>query len=331
MFGMKSLLGLGCLVLAPSLAGAQVGVMPGDAARRASDAAANKAAKGEPVPADQEAEIVDRNGAGEAYYNAWDAPAVVTGERGLREEELIGKYAQPRWTARRRFPTTRVYVRPEGQFAFEYWLRSTVDLENFGKASSKKYRSIYEFEYGLGHRLQLDIYLTAEQDGHGPIETAKESIELRYALADWGVLWANPTLYLEVGRHNGEENFVEAKLLLGGELGAGWHGGLNLVLERTVGGPETHEYKVTGGLSKTVVDTKFSVGAELEVEMVDNNESRFDFVEKKYVLGPSLSWQPSKHMTILFTPLFGIASEKVGNKDESTFIMQHWFVAGWNY
>ncbi|MCA9541707.1 MAG: hypothetical protein KC620_22575, partial [Myxococcales bacterium] len=286
------------LAMLPGLAGAQEVVAPGDQARRA----AAGAQANEPT----------------RYDNAYEAPPVVVrGQRGLVEEDQIGAYKQPRWTARRRFPTTRVYVRPEGQFAFEYWLRSTVDLENFSEPT-KKYRSIYEWEYGLGNRLQLDLYLTAEQKANGPIEIAKESIELRYALADWGEIWGNPTLYFEWGRHNSEGNFVEGKLLFGGELTEGLHGGLNLVLERVVDGEQTHEYKITGGISKTLVDTMFSVGAEVEVEFVDNKDSRFDFIEKKYVAGPSVSWQPTHHIHILVTPLFGLAQEKGDDgEDES--------------
>src|SRR5947199_7197299 len=46
----------------------------------------------------------------------------VVGQAPLREEELIGPYQQPRWTARRRFGETRVFVIPEGDVEMEYWL-----------------------------------------------------------------------------------------------------------------------------------------------------------------------------------------------------------------
>jgi len=55
----------------------------------------------------------------------------VEGERvpELFEEQRIGSYQQPRWTATRRFPTTRVYVVPEGKVEFEYWLRPTFNRD----------------------------------------------------------------------------------------------------------------------------------------------------------------------------------------------------------
>src|ERR1041385_923834 len=48
-----------------------------------------------------------------AGRHAWELPPIiVVGEKApeLHEEEKIGSYAQPRWTADRRFPETRVYV-----------------------------------------------------------------------------------------------------------------------------------------------------------------------------------------------------------------------------
>src|SRR5262245_17120649 len=57
---------------------------------------------------------------------SWELPPVtVVGESpsSLREEERIGPYGQPRWTAARRFPTTRVYVIPEGKVEVEGWAR----------------------------------------------------------------------------------------------------------------------------------------------------------------------------------------------------------------
>jgi hypothetical protein len=60
---------------------------------------------------------------------------------------------------------------------------------------------------GLGHRLQLDLYLQTEQAGHqAPLEIGAEKVELRWALADWGVIPLNPTLYAEFVRNN-DQNY----------------------------------------------------------------------------------------------------------------------------
>ena len=49
-------------------------------------------------------------------------PLEVFAKAPLREDDRIGTYAQPRWTADRLFSETRVYVIPRGKVDFEYWL-----------------------------------------------------------------------------------------------------------------------------------------------------------------------------------------------------------------
>lgn len=73
------------------------------------------------------------------------------GRAPLFEEDLIGDYSQPRWTAHRRFGETRVYVIPPGTVEFEDWVRPTVGTD--GEPS--KFRSLYEVEFGLPGRFRL--------------------------------------------------------------------------------------------------------------------------------------------------------------------------------
>src|SRR4051812_32816274 len=149
--------------------------------------------------------------------HTWELPAIdVPGvpRPSLVEEELVGDYKQPRWSAQRRFPTTRMYVIPKGKIDFEWWLRYTAPFKALG--SGRELRSYYEFEFGLGHRLQFDVYLVVQQEGTGDIKIKREQAELRWAVADWGKIWGNPTLYLEWQHRNGEGDRLEGKILLGG-------------------------------------------------------------------------------------------------------------------
>lgn len=151
----------------------------------------------------------------------------------LHEAQRIGDYNQPRWTATRHFPGTRVYVVPAGSVGAEWWLDYKQSLSDRRAA---RYRSRYELESGLGHRLQLDVYLQTEQSGHhAPIKLAAEKVELRYALADWGVIPLNPTLYLELVRNHDDYPVDELKALFGEELAPRWHMGMNLVFEHARG------------------------------------------------------------------------------------------------
>ncbi|MBI4702798.1 MAG: hypothetical protein HY744_16890 [Deltaproteobacteria bacterium] len=267
----------------------------------------------------------------------WELPALeveVTGEPrpALREEERVGSYGQPRWTARRRFPTTRIYVVPAGRVAAEYWLRGTFPFE--APTAERELRSFYELELGLGHRLQLDMYLVTQQEGHGDdaaIELKREQVELRYALADWGKIWGNPTIYLEYQFRNGGHDWLEGKILLGGQIAPGWHAGLNLVLEKELGGSAwENEYAASAGLSYTLVDDVFHIGVEGYAEGHDFSGDRFDFGSSERMLlgGPSFLVSPVAPVHLLFAPLFGAGS---GGEADMKAVARLWFVAGWTF
>jgi hypothetical protein len=260
----------------------------------------------------------------------------VPGQRpGLREEQHIGEYRQPRWTAKRRFLNTRVYVVPAGKMEFEWWFRWTAPFENGLK--ERELRTQWEFELGLGHRLQLDLYLVGQQVGQNQFAITREKAELRWALANWGELWGNPTLYLEYqhqsaepdsnGKQDPKPDTLEAKLLLGGELAPRWHAGFNLQWERELWGTEADEFAVTGGISYTVVDEVFHAGFEGYAELVDEKGSYGNFKEQSYFFGPSFMWSPVRPANILIAPLFGALVED--GKARGGF--QTWIVTGWAF
>jgi hypothetical protein len=237
---------------------------------------------------------------------SYELPAVtVVGEKqsDLREEDRVGSYGQPRWTATRRFPSTRVYVVPEGKIEFEYWLRPT-----FNKDGSTETRSLYELEIGLPHRFQLDLYLRSDQDGDDGEMLWGQQIEIRWALADWGKIWGNPTLYFEYVMLEQRPDVFEPKLLLGGEIAPRWHWGANLVAEIQLDGEEEHEYQITGGASYTVIDEKFSLGGEVQFFFTDVAGDRGNF-DTAILLGPSFQFRPLPQMTVNFTPMAGLTDD----------------------
>ena len=166
---------------------------------------------------------------------SWELPAtVVIGKRlpRLREEDRVGDYGQPRWTAHRRFPSTRVHVVPPGKVELEHWTR----VQSPAGGGPSKVETEYEIEFGLPGRFQIDLYAVTDKTGsEGTLAWAEQKFEVRYALADWGELWGNPTLNLEWVERNAEPDVVEGKLLLGGELCEAWHWGSNLVLGQGLG------------------------------------------------------------------------------------------------
>ena len=255
----------------------------------------------------------------EQHLRTWELPPVtVYGKKELREEDRIGSYAQPRWSARRRFSETRIYVRPEGEFEFEYWL-----VPEFPKEGDREIMKQYELEMGLPYRFQLDLYIVSNQEGNeGPLNFDQEKFEVRWALADWGKIPTNPTLYLEWEAVDSSPDHIEAKLLFGGEIISRWHWGANLVFEHETGGEQENSNELTTGLSYTILDERLSLGAETKLALVDTKADRGNF-SKEFLIGPSLQYRPLPQAHIDLSTLLGTTSDSP--KDKTLMVL------GWEF
>lgn len=222
----------------------------------------------------------------------------------LRDNELVGPYQQPRWTTSRIFPSTRVYVIPEGKVEVEYWYRPTFTRDN-----TVETRMLAEVEFGLPHRFQLDLYFRTDQEDAGSHMDFAGQFELRWALADWGKIWGNPTFYFEYIARDNHPDKIEPKLLLGGQFGEGWHWGMNFVAELEVQGEEReHEYEFTSALSHTIIDNCFSAGVEFKFSLVDVHGDRGHY-QTPFLIGPTFQWRPTGPMYINLETLVGIGAE----------------------
>lgn len=247
-------------------------------------------------------------------------PVTVYGKAPLDEEDRIGDYAQPRWTAHRRFSETRVYVIPKGMVEFEYWLKPKVKKDG----EPTEFETLYEAEFGLPKRFQLDLYAVGHKEGRdGTFALDSQKVEVRWALADWGRIWGNPTLYAEWEEASGGPDVAELKLLLGGHLVSSWHWGSNLVWEHQTGAAHETAREWTLGLSKTVRDSKIGVGVETQLALVneDLTASTRTGIEKEFLVGPSLQFKPLPQMHIDFAPLFGTSNASPRMK---AFIVLGW-------
>jgi hypothetical protein len=84
----------------------------------------------------------------------------------------------------------------------------------------------------------------------------------------------NPTVYFEYVSRDAQADKVDYKLLLGDKLAPGWHFGSNLVLAHELVGAGEIEYGLTLGLARTLVDEKFSLGAEVKAALLDEHADR---------------------------------------------------------
>ncbi|MGE0433202.1 MAG: hypothetical protein AB7K09_04375 [Planctomycetota bacterium] len=259
-------------------------------------------------------------GSGGSHVPTYRLPRIVVeGQKApaLKEDELVGPYKQPRWTAHRRFPSTRIYVRPEGEIELEWWSRTKVKRGSAGVRPFTQQINQFEVEFGLPCRFQLDLYLVTEQENSGEMKV-DQSFELRWAIADWGVIPLNPTLYFEYKL----SGVMEVKLLLGDTLADGLHFGTNFVWEQSVYGTHETVLEWTAGISYSAVDSVFSLGIELKFEIANEQGSR-DSWEENLRIGPTFQLHPLEAMHIDFAPLFGIT--------ENSRLLDMYIVVGWEF
>ncbi|MFB6262884.1 MAG: hypothetical protein ABEL76_04555 [Bradymonadaceae bacterium] len=292
---------------------------------------------------------------------AVEVPAVKVSDEAKRTKanEPIGEYDQPSWTLDRPFSSARAYVNPPGETEINVFHIPTMNLsadrpskssedgggggseESVEKPTFVENTTEIELETGIGHRLQVDYYLVMAQEtklnpkgadtkkSWGDMHVAEQKFELRWAFADWGKIWGNPTLYAEFA-HGGGPPSVEPKLLLSGNLSNKLFGAANLVWERKLGGEEKEqEYGLTLALNYLVSDPELFAGVEAVVETADTKEKRFDFKKYEVLGGPSLQWYPMETVHVGLNPKVGVEIEKEEGETESKVLFQPMVTLGY--
>ena len=235
----------------------------------------------------------------------------------LQEEKLIGFSNQPAWTEGHPFTETRIYAAPQGEIEFEYW--AIAEFPRHG--GPVEWETRYELELGLPARFQLSLYALTHEDGNpGALDFDEYKVEVRWALAEWGKIPGNPTLYLEWKNIDRAPDAVEGKILLAGEIASGWHWGTNLVFEHETGGAQENAYEITAGLSRTLVDEHLSLALEAKSEWADEKDDRGHYTHELLV-GPSLQWTPKEEMHITLAPLFGLTDD---SPDAKILLVASW-------
>jgi hypothetical protein len=242
-------------------------------------------------------------------------------QRKSASQETIGPYNEPRWAARGKFSSdVEIYVLPPYQFYVD------LDYEGLflrhGKISDNVFTQ--EFEIGLPHRFQLAYENNFEIIGPHVQETI-QTIEGRYALADWGKIPLNPTLFGEwhvgVGKNYAAQlggdpatntpaipDSFELRLLLGQELADRLQWGFNFFHEQEVGGQREWETGFAQAFSYAIMDEYLKVGLEMEFIRDCDAETR-SHPTYEFDVGPSFTWKPSLHSRLDIAPLFGTTGD----------------------
>jgi hypothetical protein len=242
----------------------------------------------------------------------------VTVQSTAESQELIGPYKQPRWSARGRFSTdTEVYVLPPGLFYIDLDYQGTI-----ARHGKNVHLFTQEFEVGLPYRFQLAFENNIEiRDGHRQL--TYETIEARYALADWGKIPLNPTLFAEykfgVGKDYERQedtddpvphipDAFELRLLLGEQFGKNFQWALNIFHEQELGGDREWETGFSQALAYAIHEDYLKAGVEMQYIRQTDKDSR-SHPQNEFDIGPSFTWKPGKKTRLDIAALFGTTAD----------------------
>ncbi|MEI8106970.1 MAG: transporter [Verrucomicrobiota bacterium] len=227
---------------------------------------------------------------------------------GFAEDRPIDESQRPEWTSKRRFTTTRIYIqRAPWEVGAEQWWR--VRQRRDGTVENKFQE---EIEIGLPYRIQLDLYVDWYKETGKAAFYSDTAFEIRWALADWGKLLFNPTLYAEykVVDPDAGPDVYEFKVLFGDTLTPRVHWGLNFAYEQEIGGERATEFAIQGGLSYSVIDEKLGVGIEMQYKDESTNGTR-GTPERKFLIGPSVQWRPTSRTHLDLVAQWGTNADAV--------------------
>jgi hypothetical protein len=192
-------------------------------------------------------------------------------------------------------------VRPPGEIAINaFWTPEFKDGKD-------EHAFRHEVEIGLPYRFQLDLYQNwGIEDGKSFYKGS--SVELRYALAKWGKIPLNPTLYGEWNFNDNASDVWELKLLLGESFAQRWNWAANFTFEQETGGGREREVALSSALTYAVIDPALNIGIEMLWERKTEKESRSD-PEYEFLIGPSVNVRPTRWSFVTVAPLFGATSD----------------------
>ena len=254
------------------------------------------------------------------------APTTVV-ERAWDSAELIGPYNQPRWSSRGRFSGgTDVYVIPPYDFVVDVDYQATIPRE--GRA---KHLFTQELELGLPHRFQIAYENNVEiKNGHSQVQS--QVVEGRWALADWGKIPLNPTLFGEYKFGVGKDydaatpgdpiprlaDAFELRLLLAEELSERVQWALNVFHEHELAGECEWETGFSQSVTYSINGEHLKAGVEMQFIRSSDRDDRWH-PGYEFLVGPSLAWKPTKRTRLDVAALFGATEESPAAKIFAVF------------
>lgn len=203
----------------------------------------------------------------------------------------------------RTMATTRAHVLPPGEIEVEQWWR--VNAPRDGSAS---HRFMTEVEVGLPLRFHAALYEVYELTARDTFRHKGVNVEGRWALADYGDLLLNPTVYAEWQFNDEAADKLELKLLLAEDVTDKLWWAFNLIYEQEVSDDRETELGFSQALMFKIKGRALAAGVELKYLNVSEDGSRSDS-ENEFLIGPSVLWKIHDRVKLKAAPLFGVTSD----------------------
>lgn len=201
-----------------------------------------------------------------------------------------------------RLPTTRFYVTEPWEIEFEQFYDGVVPRKG---PPTQLFQT--EVEFGLPGRIQLGVN---EGLVHAPGDRLRHDeivFETRFALAPWGKLPLNPTLFAEWHVREQDSDAYEFKILLAQDLGDRWFWAFNATFEHEVSGGLESEVGFSQSILYTFIPSVLRMGAEMTLNRPIERGGH-GIPEVEFAIGPSVAWQVCKHAELKVAPLIGVTS-----------------------
>jgi hypothetical protein len=153
------------------------------------------------------------------------------------------------------------------------------------------------------------------EDGSKEFKWRGFSWEIRYALADWGKIWGNPTIYLEHKLLDGRMG-IEPKLLLGDRIGNNGIWGLNLIYEGNLAPTkelQEREYASTASYGH-IINNDVTIGVSSMYRYNDYEGS-----SQEIYLGPLFQYRFNGHAYLSVEVMPGLTQESKASRSTIIF------------
>lgn len=203
----------------------------------------------------------------------------------------------------RTMATTRAHVLPPGEIELEQWWRVKAP-----RAGSASHEFLSEIEVGLPLRFHAALYEVYELTSRDTFRHKGVYLEGRWALAEYGDLLLNPTIYTEWKFNDEAADKYELKLLLAEDVTETLWWAFNVIYEQEVSGGRETELGFSQALMFKLQGRALAAGLEMKYLNISENGSRGD-AENEFLLGPSVLWKFHDRFKLKAAPLFGLTGD----------------------